>query len=52
MDQWTFDKDLYIKYDDTGSRMLFPEQEYGFEDNPIQKLFERVEDIDVQDEEE
>jgi len=52
MDQRTFDKDLYIKYDDTGSRMPFPEQEEGFADNPIRRLFERPEELDVEDGEE
>lgn len=50
MTQDQFDKDLYIKYDDTGLRMPFPEQEEGFADNPIRKLFERVEELDVEDE--
>jgi hypothetical protein len=30
--------------------MPFPEQEEGFEDNPIQQLFERVEDLEVKEE--
>lgn len=50
MNQWDFDADLLIRYDDTGARMPFPEEEEGFIDNPIQKLFERVEDLDVEDE--
>lgn len=49
MTQDQFDKDLLIRYDDTGSRMLFPEQEEGFVDNPIRRLFERVEELDVED---
>jgi len=49
MTQRDFDADLNIRYDDTGSRMLFPEQEEGFADNPIRRLFERVEELDVED---
>ena len=49
MNQRDFDQDLTIRYDDTGALMPFPEQEEGFEDNPIQKLFERVEDLDVEE---
>ena len=52
MTQDQFDKDLYLKYDDTGSRMPFPEQEEGFADNPIRRLFERPEELDVEDGEE
>ena len=48
MNQSQFDADLNIRFDDTGALMKFPEQEEGFEDNPIQKLFERVEDLDVE----
>lgn len=48
MNQSQFDRDLSIRYDDTGALMPFPEQEEGFEDNPIQQLFERVEDLDVE----
>lgn len=49
MNQEQFDKDLTIRHDDTGALMPFPEQEEGFEDNPIQQLFERVEDLEVKD---
>jgi len=52
MNQRDLDKDLLIRYDDTGFLMPFPEQEEGFEDNPIQQLFERVEDLDVEAEDE
>ena len=52
MNQRDLDKDLLIRYDDTGALMPFPEQEEGFEDNPIQQLFERVEDLDVETEDE
>ena len=48
MNQFSFDKDLTIRFDDTGALMPFPEQEEGFEDNPIRRLFERVEDLDVE----
>jgi hypothetical protein len=51
MNQWTFDADLKVTYDDTGVLMPFPEQEEGFCDNPIRKLFEQVEEEDVQEEE-
>jgi len=47
MNQSQFDKDLSIRFDDTGALMPFPEQEEGFEDNPIRQLFERVEDLEV-----
>jgi hypothetical protein len=50
MNQEQFDKDLTIRYDDTGALMTFPEQEEGFEDNPIRQLFEQVEDLEVKDE--
>ena len=52
MTQRDFDKDLTVRFDDTGALMPFPEQEEGFEDNPIQQLFERVEDLDVEEEDE
>jgi len=52
MTQDQFDKDLLIRHDDTGVLMPFPEQEEGFCDNPIRKLFEQVEDLDVEDGEE
>lgn len=52
MNQWDFDADLLVRYDDTGFLMKFPEQEEGFADNPIRKLFERPEDLDVEDGEE
>jgi hypothetical protein len=32
--------------------MPFPEQEEGFCDNPIRKLFEQTEELDVEDGEE
>jgi hypothetical protein len=32
--------------------MPFPEQEEGFEDNPIRQLFEQVEDLEVKEEDE
>lgn len=48
MNQFDFDKDLTIRYDDTGFLMPFPEEEEGFEDNPIRQLFERVEDLEVE----
>jgi hypothetical protein len=49
MNQSQFDADLKIAYDDTGDFMQFPEQEEGFRDNPIRKLFERDEDLDVEE---
>ena len=52
MTQDQFDKDLTVRFDDTGALMPFPEQEEGFGDNPIQQLFERVEDLDVEAEDE
>ena len=52
MTQRDFDKDLTVRFDDTGDLMPFPEQEEGFEDNPIQQLFERVEDLDVEPDDE
>ena len=52
MTQRDFDKDLTVRFDDTGALMPFPEQEEGFEDNPIQQLFERVEDLDVEPDDE
>jgi hypothetical protein len=51
MTQDQFDKDLLIRHDDTGVLMPFPEQEEGFCDNPIRRLFEQVEEEDVQEEE-
>ena len=51
MTQDQFDKDLKVTYDDTGVLMPFPEQEEGFCDNPIRKLFEQVEETDVEEEE-
>jgi hypothetical protein len=48
MNQRDFDADLLVCHDDTGNRMPFPEQEDGFADNPIRKLFEQVEDLDVE----
>jgi len=50
MTQSQFDDDLKITYDDTGVLMPFPEQEDGFRDNPIRRLFERVEEEDVEEE--
>ena len=49
MTQDQFDKDLTVRFDDTGALMPFPEQEEGFEDNPIRQLFEQVEDLEVKD---
>jgi hypothetical protein len=49
MTQKQFDDDLRVAYDDTGVMMPFPEQEEGFCDNPIRKLFEQVEEEDVQE---
>jgi len=49
MNQEQFDKDLTVRFDDTGALMPFPEQEDGFEDNPIRQLFEQVEDLEVKD---
>lgn len=49
MTQKQFDEDLKIAYDDTGVMMPFPEQEEGFCDNPIRKLFEQVEELDVEE---
>lgn len=40
MTQSQFDEDLNISYDDTGILMPFPEQEEGFLENPIRRLFE------------
>ena len=51
MTQKQFDDDLRVAYDDTGVMMPFPEQEEGFCDNPIRKLFEQIEEEDVQEEE-
>ena len=51
MTQKQFDDDLRVACDDTGVLMPFPEQEEGFCDNPIRKLFEQVEDCDVEEEE-
>ena len=51
MNQKQFDDDLKVAYDDTGVLMPFPEQEEGFCDNPIRRLFEQVEEEDVQEEE-
>ena len=48
MNQRDLDRDLKIRYDDTGDLMPFPEQEEGFDDNPIRQLFEQVEDLDVE----
>jgi hypothetical protein len=50
MTQRDFDADLKVTYDDTGVLMPFPEQEDGFCDNPIRKLFEQVEETDVEQE--
>lgn len=50
MNQSQFDKDLTIRYDDTGFLMQFPEQEEGFEDNPIRQLFEQIDGDDVKEE--
>jgi hypothetical protein len=52
MNQDQFDKDLTVRFDDTGALMPFPEQEEGFEDNPIRQLFEQVEDLEVKEEDE
>ena len=52
MNQQEFDADLNMRYDDTGLLMPTPEDSAGYTDNPILKLFERVEDLDVEDEEE
>jgi hypothetical protein len=52
MTQRAFDADLKVAYDDTGVLMPFPEQEEGFCDNPIRKLFEQTEELDVEDGEE
>jgi hypothetical protein len=49
MTQEQFDKDLKVTYDDTGVLMPFPEQEEGFCDNPIRKLFEQIEETDVEE---
>jgi hypothetical protein len=40
MNQRDFDADLKISYDDTGVLMPFPEQEDGFWENPIRRIFE------------
>lgn len=40
MNQQQFDEDLKIKFDDTGDLMRFPEQEEGFLENPIRRIFE------------
>lgn len=52
MNQRDLDKDLVIRFDDTGALMPFPEEEEGFEDNPIRQLFEQVEDLEVKEEDE
>ena len=52
MNQRAFDADLKVAYDDTGVLMPFPEQEEGFCDNPIRRLFEQTEELDVEDGEE
>ena len=49
MTQDQFDKDLYIKYDDTGFLMPIPEDSAGYRDNPIRKLFEQDKEVDVED---
>lgn len=49
MTQREFDQDLKIRYDDTGFLMPIPENSDGYRDNPIRKLFERVEELDVED---
>lgn len=51
MNQWDFDADLKVRYDDTGLSMKFPEDTAGYQDNPIRRLFEQIEEIDVEDEE-
>jgi hypothetical protein len=50
VNQRDFDNDLLINFDDTGVLMPFPEQQQGFFDNPIRKLFERIDDEDGQEE--
>ena len=51
MEQWEFDADLKIRYDDTGFLMSFPEDTVGYQDNPIRRLFEQIKEVDVEDEE-
>jgi hypothetical protein len=51
MTQRDFDEDLTINFDDTGCLMRFPEQEEGFDDNPIAKLFDEIEEEEDNDEE-
>jgi hypothetical protein len=50
MTQAEFDADLNVMCDDTGVLMPFPEQVEGFCDNPIVRLFEQVDEIDVKGE--
>jgi hypothetical protein len=50
MNQWDFDADLKVRYDDTGFLMSFPEDAAGYQDNPIRRLFEQIKEIDVEDE--
>lgn len=52
MNQHEFDADLNMRYDDTGLFMNFPEDSAGYTNNPIRTLFEQIEDLDVEDEEE
>jgi hypothetical protein len=49
VNQQQFNDDLNINFDDTGDFMQFPEQEEGFRDNPIRRLFEQDEDLDVEE---
>jgi hypothetical protein len=49
MTQQQFDADLKVAYDDTGVMMPFPEQEEGFCENPIKKLFEQIDETDVEE---
>jgi hypothetical protein len=51
MTQNEFDQDLKVRYDDTGLSMKFPEESAGYQDNPIRRLFEQIEEVDVEDEE-
>jgi hypothetical protein len=50
MEQWEFDADLTVRYDDTGFLMSFPEDTAGYQDNPIRRLFEQIKEVDVEDE--
>lgn len=49
MNQRQFDEDLKVRWDDTFGHSWCPEEEEGFEENPIKILFEQGEGSDVKD---